>query len=126
MKNKTCGECKYFNPESTFDYPPNQNVRECTGGFYKGSFVAPDAPCCPDFKPKQTVFHQITASPEVLAEKFVYCNVTVKTIPSTSREQPGGVNITKGWYSTIIPDKVWSSESEAIFATVAKLKEVVK
>ena len=71
-----------------------------------------------------SVFARITASPEVLAPKFVYCNVTVKTIPGTSREQPGGVDITKGWYSTIIPDKVWSSESEAIAATVAKLKEV--
>ena len=36
-----------------------------------------------------------------------------------------GVELTKGWYSTIIHDKVWSNESEAIAATVAKLKEVL-
>ena len=94
----------------------------------------PDGFCyCPDCQhrwkiresqPKPTVFDTITASPEVLAEKLVYCNVQVKTTPSTSREQPGGVELTKGWYSTIIPAKVWSNEEEAYAATVAKLKEV--
>lgn len=64
-----------------------------------------------------TLFDRFIASPEVLAEKLVYCNVTV-------REYPGGVELTKGWYSTIIPKKVWSNEEEAIAATVAKLKEV--
>ena len=68
-------------------------------------------------QPKPTLFDRITSSPEMLAEKLVYCNVTVK-------EQPDRVELTKGWYSTIIRGKVWSNESEAIAATVAKLKEV--
>lgn len=65
----------------------------------------------------KTVFARITASPEVLAEKLVYCNVTVKELPDI-------VELTTGWYSTIIPKKVWSNEEEAIAATAEKLKEV--
>lgn len=51
-----------------------------------------------------SVFDRITESPEVLAEKLVYCDVYYK--------------------STIIPGESWEYEQEAIAATVAKLKEV--
>jgi predicted RNA-binding Zn-ribbon protein involved in translation (DUF1610 family) len=76
------------------------------------------------FYPQFTLFDCLTVSPVVLAEKLVYCNVQVKTTLSTSLEQPGSVELTKGWYSTIIRGKVWSNESEAFDATVAKLKEI--
>lgn len=63
-----------------------------------------------------TRFDCITASPEVLAEKLVYdwghlCH-------------NGDIKIY--WKSTILPDAVFCSKSEAIAATVAKLKEVEK
>lgn len=57
-----------------------------------------------------TVFEQITDSPEVLAEKFVYhiC------------DSDG-----YGWWtSTLCNYTKWKLKSEAIAATVAKLKEV--
>jgi hypothetical protein len=64
-------------------------------------------------KKKQSLFQQITASPDVLAPKFVYYTV--------NRDQFG----TYYWYcSALIPGEKWSEESEAIAATVAKLKEV--
>lgn len=63
----------------------------------------------------KTVFHHITQSPEVLAPKFIYYTV--------NRDQFG----TYYWYcSALIPGEKWSEEAEAIAATVAKLKEVVK
>lgn len=95
---------------------PNTHVERRPNGFCY----------CPDCRhrwkigesqPKPTLFDRITASPEVLAEKLVYCNVTVK-------EHPDRVELTKGWYSTIIRNKVWSNKEEAIAATVEKLKEV--
>lgn len=55
-----------------------------------------------------TVFARITASPEVLAEKLVYWE----------HDDWGS-----GWTSNLI-DEVYNTESEAIAATVAKLKEV--
>lgn len=63
---------------------------------------------------KQTVFHRITASPEVLAEKLVYL---VK-----EKADSGTYNY---WSSTISCD-VWLKKSEAIAATVKKLKEVAE
>ena len=64
----------------------------------------------------RTLFDRITASPETLAEKLVYdwghlCH-------------NGDIKIY--WKSTILPDAVFYSKSEAIAATVAKLKEVVE
>lgn len=61
---------------------------------------------CILFEPKkQTVFDRITESPEVLAEKLVL-------------EMP-----MSGWYRSIILDRVYRTKSEAIAATVEKLKE---
>ena len=54
-----------------------------------------------------TIFHQITASPEVLAEDLVY-------------------SIGKVWASTLIVDTTFDTLEEAITATVAKLNEVEK
>lgn len=65
---------------------------------------------------EQSVFDRITASPEVLAEKLVYCD-------------DEGVY----WHSTIVFSKMFpdcledfKTEAEAIAATVAKLKEVAE
>lgn len=66
---------------------------------------------CADFKQQgKTVFDTITASPEVLAEKLVYITVTA-----------WGETV---YISTIIRDAMFRSRSEAIAATVARLKEV--
>lgn len=75
----------------------------------------PDAISCDLYRDTPpTVFHHITSSPEVMAEKLVYdwghlCH-------------NGDIKIY--WKSTILPDAVFGSKSEAIAATVAKLKEV--
>ena len=59
-------------------------------------------------KKKQNLFQQITESPEVLAEKFVYY------LPGV------------GWYfSTLFDgDTCWKTRAEAITATLKELKEV--
>lgn len=74
---------------------------------------------------KQTVFDRISASPEVLAEKLVY----IEGLKMTSKSK-----YYDGWTThEIIPQDIWKStithesyktKSEAIAATVAKLKEV--
>ena len=66
---------------------------------------------CHCFLPK-SVFHRITASPEVLAEKLVY--------HAKEKADSGTYNY---WRSTISCD-VWLKKSEAVAATVAKLKGV--
>lgn len=64
-----------------------------------------------------TVFHEITASPEVLAPKFVYNRFYM--------EHQGDLSYwVSSYFSTIIPGKSWEYEAEAIAATVAKLMEV--
>ena len=60
----------------------------------------------------ETIFHRITASPEMLAEKLVYS----ERLDYCYEE----------WYSTLFSDKVFDTKSEAIAATVARLNEVVK
>jgi hypothetical protein len=60
----------------------------------------------------QTVFHHITASPEILAEKLVYA------------VHYGGLYF---WHSTLIyPAFPFETKAEAIAATVDRLKEVAK
>jgi hypothetical protein len=59
-----------------------------------------------------TVFETITSSPEVLAPKFVYCEKTLTD---------GDI-----WYSLLLGEIGYSTEPEAIAATVEKLKEVEK
>lgn len=73
-------------------------------------------------QPKQTVFEKITSSLEVLAEKLVFC-AEYKTIRPMYLEGKGGIIVAEVWKSTIIPDATFSSEPEAIAATLARLKE---
>lgn len=62
--------------------------------------------------PEQTVFDKITASPEVLAEKLVYSE-WIETFGRSLLV----------YRSTILGSKHFESYTEAITATVAKLKE---
>lgn len=64
---------------------------------------------------RRTVFARITASPEVLAPKFVY-HVT-SFLDGIDKPK-------KVWYSTLIQGRSFASETEAKRATVEKLKEV--
>ena len=59
-----------------------------------------------------SIFQRITTSPEVLAEKLVYCvaNSWGKLY----------------WMSTVIGEKKFPSRNKAIAATVAKLKEMAE
>ena len=81
----------------------------------------PDGFCyCPDCQhrwkigesqPKPTLFARITASPEVLAEKLVF---------DCGDKDGDGY---RAWYSSVT-EMYYFEESEAIAATVARLKEV--
>ena len=71
----------------------------------------PDAVACDLYRDTPpTLFDRLTASPEVLAEKFVYA------------VHFGGLYF---WHSTLIyPAFPFETKEKAIAATVAKLKEV--
>lgn len=59
-----------------------------------------------------TFFDRITQSPETLAETLVYC------------EQPEHQYSCASWRSVVLGSTSYARKSEAIAATVAKLKEV--
>lgn len=71
----------------------------------------------------KTVFARITASPEVLAEKLVYClnSSSFRVIDSAGRLLAYENEV---WGSTVLPGSFWTKYEEAYTATVAKLKEV--
>ena len=69
------------------------------------------------YRGDKTVFHRITASPEMLAPKFVY-HVTSFF---DGLDKPKKI-----WYSTLINNQYFNTELEAKRATVAKLKEVAE
>jgi hypothetical protein len=98
--SKTCRDCIHFNGVAYCSFR-----RACTWGRNEA---------CGDFedKNKQTVFHRITSSPEVLAENLVY---SIKII--------SGCEI---MYSSNVLDVCYDTKEKAIRATVAKLKEVEK
>lgn len=89
------------------------NVTVADAGYYAGSSFYHCETCgrrgMSDMFPRATVFNQITASPEVLAEKFVYCEETLTD---------GDI-----WYSLFLGDVGYATKREAIAATVARLKE---
>lgn len=92
-----CSDCKKCDGDRC-TYFDNDSDREST--------IA-----CILFEPKKpTIFDRITASPEVLAP---YC---ISTKPSINGD-------TLYYYSTVT-GHIYLTESEAIAATVAKLKEV--
>lgn len=108
MNNKTCGECRY--------YVSNRHGGCCT---FIGDAMCDDDCACDNFE-KPTVFDTITASPEVLAEKLVYC------VPVPLFDFGAGL---ERWYTVFSPfdnNKFFRTKEEAIAATEARLKEVEK
>lgn len=65
-----------------------------------------------------TLFDRITASPEVLAPNLVY------SLEFVFRDDWGNEEIKTKWFSTVCDNMAFCDESEAIDATVARLKEV--
>lgn len=95
--SKICGECRHFDNDC-------QGVSKSTPASY-----------CEDFERKPTVFQQITASPEVLAEMLVF----------TSYFEDCHYKA-RAWKSVFFLPNRYRTKEEAISATVAKLKEVVE
>lgn len=102
-KHIMCNECEMCDGDRC-TYFDNDSDRESTLA-------------CILFEPKNpTLFDRITASPEVLAGRFVYKILSM------------GVNRRSyiWWKSSIIPDVDFTNREEALAATVEKLKEVEK
>ena len=125
MNKKTCKDCLHCSIEGA-------DEAYCCGmpwhyPFGGSDTVALDKEACGYFweRDKPTVFNRITTSPEVLAPQLVYVIKQLFTISGTSRENPGGYEVKTKWFSTII-DGDFDSGSEAIAATLARLKEVEK
>ena len=96
MSKIVCKDCKYYNPLSSL----------CV---VKGGKVSASAVGCPaNYIKPPTVFQEITASPEVLAEKLVYYDSKFHVFCSNLDRLAIG----------------YQSETEAISATVEKLNEV--
>ena len=116
MNTKTCKDC--------LNCSVDDGDVLCSGMLWHYPFggsdvVSLDKEACEHFleRKKPTVFDQITASPEVLAEKLVY------EIRSTDPVFGGTYY---WWCSTIIPGEKWKKREEVFSATVEKLKEVTK
>lgn len=94
MSNRICGRCKSAKVVEIGSYCGTTYYRceNCQDWGEKDQF------------PEETLFARITASPEVLAEKLVYCSIS-------------------GWTSALINFHTFHHE-EAIAATVAKLMGV--
>lgn len=108
--SKKCPQCESKDIHIT-EYPyPTDNMATCYGCGY--------ADLAERF-PEQTLFDTITASEEVLAPALVF------HIEKTVQSRELQYNIVS-WGSTIIPERTFETESEAIAATVAKLKEIEK
>lgn len=93
MSEKFCGNCDFYSNGL------------CVANRWD---VSEESPICSIFRKTYpgTVFQKITASPEVLAEKFIYVQYTHYG--------------TKYYMSTIV-DGEWYNKEEAFAATVAKL-----
>lgn len=111
MSKKTCKACLHCSVE-------NKNEAYCSGmpwhyPFGGSDTTALDKEACKYFleRDKPTIFHQITASPEVLAPNFVYF----------AMEDEEGRDY---WGSSLLDGQFWKTEKEAFAATVKKLKEV--
>ena len=101
MSNRICGRCKSTNVVELGSYGDTTYYRceNCQDWGEKDNF------------PYMTIFHRLTASPEVLAEKLVFI-IRCEADPSLA-----------GWTSHVV-QSVFETREEAIAATVAKLKEV--
>lgn len=99
MSKKSCGDCIHY--DSALSY-----CRRAKTYLY-ALFGQKE---CPVTDKPQTVFHEITSSPEVLAPHFVY---------HIDYGEAGG-----GYASTIVRGLWWHTEPEAIAATVLRLNSV--
>ena len=99
MSNLTCPECGSSNISTERRPDGFHHCIDCRHHWKIGAS-----------QPKPSLFDRITQSPEVLAERLVY---------SVALDY-----CYEEWYSTLFPDKDFSTKSEAIAATVAKLNEV--
>jgi hypothetical protein len=98
MKNKTCGECKFYS------YGNCNKIKDVL--YLHNTNIA-----CIAFESKNpTIFDRITASPEVLAPYFVRADFDEPFLP---------------WFSTLTNES-FETHEQAIAATVKKLKEVEK
>ena len=110
MSNLVCKDCK---STDVTEYTPGifgdsrHKCNSCGNISFTVDFIEP------------TVFQQITTSPEVLAETIVY----EECEHSILNEEGCGAIFPGGWTSSII-EYSYSTKSEAIAATVARLKEV--
>lgn len=109
MSNLVCKNCKSTAVEYE-DYCGGTSYYRCKTCGQRGD---------KDKFTQQTVFHRITASPEVLAENLVY---SFNLYRNTSDERVKQ----KHWSSSLTEDYAFETKKEAIAATVAKLKELVK
>ncbi|MBO7330059.1 MAG: hypothetical protein J6W00_14955 [Lentisphaeria bacterium] len=100
VKNRVCDRCK-----SSFIVPSSSlsNHYKCQNCNRVGRV---------DDFPEMTVFHQITASPEVLAPEFVYCEESLTDWDI--------------WYSLLLGNVGYATKREAVAATVERLKEVAE
>jgi hypothetical protein len=105
MSNRICGKCG--------------SHKVVDAGSYAGSYFFKCETCgqsgMREEFPEMTLFHQITASPEVLAESVVH----------TYEMAIGGSMFRVYWTSPFV-DNLYLDKAEAIAATVARLKEVEK
>ena len=105
--SQTCGNCKHFYCEGD---------GRCCARDDMWMYEYEDA--CEKFENQDkyagTRFRQITKSPEVLAEKLVYC------------EKPERFCECASWRSVILGNISFIKREEAIAATVEKLKEVAE
>lgn len=106
MSNIKCPQCNDRDVHITPYPPPESDIASCYKCGYTGLVG--------EF-PEQNLFDRITASPEVLAPKFVY-HVT-SFLDGLDKPK-------KVWYSTLINNQYFNTELEAKRATVARLKEV--
>jgi hypothetical protein len=100
MKNKTCGECKWFNKIVGI---------HCT---WHEIEMHPNEEACGDFEPP-SVFDHITQSVEALAEKLVYI-IRCEEDPSFA-----------GWTSNVV-QSVFETKPEALAETIEELKKEYK
>lgn len=114
--SKKCPKCEGKDIHITYYPAPTDNMATCYGCGY--------ADLAERF-PEQTVFDCITSSEEVLAPRLVFC-AEYKTIRPMYLEGKGGIIVGEVWKSTVIPGASFKSESEAVAATIEKLKEVEK
>lgn len=93
------------------NFPGEYNFCPITGRCCRDDYLYES---CSDFEQKAlpTLFHRITSSPEVLAEKFVYC------------ENEEHIFSCASWRSTLLGNTSYARKGEAIAATVEKLKEI--